>query len=424
MTTPEILPPVQDKRPTAWRQVQNGRRGAQAWWRRTSGGIGQRWRSMPRWGRWLLMVAFVAFLYLLGVPDFYLSLGVPLPNGNYLPLYIERADMAATLFYCTWIVLLTLGLNIVVGYAGLLDLGFFGFFALGAYTVGLLTSPESKLITQYNWFHNPLPWLVVVPLAISVTMLSGALLGWPTLRLRGDYLAIVTLGFAEMILIVAKQQDWILNGDNGIPEIGHPPGNYPDGTPVFTSFKALPYYWLGLTVIIGVVFLVRNLERSRVGRAWIAIREDEDAAELMGVPTFRFKLWAFAMGAAVGGMSGAIWAGQATFVNSGTFSLQNSILVLAALLLGGAGNIGGAILGGFLVIYVPAWLSTVGEIFGLPETVNLLGRRIDVSVTSLRYAIFGVVLIVMMIFRPQGIWPNRRRAAEFRDRQKEAVVGD
>jgi branched-chain amino acid transport system permease protein len=425
MTTPEILPPAekQEKRPTPLGRIQNARHGAQGWWRRTSSAVGGRWRSMPRWGRIILMLAFIAFLYLIAVPGFYLNLGIPLPNGNYLPLYTERADMASVLFYCTWIVLLTLGLNIVVGYAGLLDLGFFGFFALGAYTLGLLTSPESKLITEYNWWKSPWPWLVALPFAIAIAMLSGALLGWPTLRLRGDYLAIVTLGFAEMILIVAKQQDWILNGDNGIPDIGHPPGSYPDGSPIF-SFKALPYYWLGLTVIIGVVFLVRNLQRSRVGRAWIAIREDEDAAELMGVPTFRFKLWAFTMGAAVGGLSGAIWAGQATFVNSGTFSLQNSILVLAALLLGGAGNIGGAILGGFLVIYVPEWLRTIGEILGLPETVTVLGRHIDVSVTSLRYAIFGVILIVMMIFRPQGIWPNRRRAAELRDRQKEAVVGD
>jgi branched-chain amino acid transport system permease protein len=423
MTTPELLPPAQDKKPNAWQQIQTGRRSAQGWWKRTSGAVGQWWRGIPRWGRILLLLAFLAFLYVVALPDVYLNLGIPLPNGSYLPLYTDRSDMASILFYSTWIVLLTLGLNIVVGYAGMLDLGFFGFFALGAYTIGLLTSPQSKLLTQYHWMSSPWPWLAVVPIAISVTMLSGALLGWPTLRLRGDYLAIVTLCFAEVILIIAKQQNWILNGDNGIPQIAHPPGTFPDGTPIF-EYKPLPYYWLGLTVVIGVIFLIRNLERSRVGRAWIAIREDEDAAELMGVPTFRFKLWAFASGAAIGGLSGAIWAGQETFVNSGTFTLQNSILVLAALLLGGAGNIGGAVLGGFLVVYVPAWLSGIGEDLGLPQAAQLFGRRIDTSVTSLRYAIFGIILIIMMIFRPQGIWPNRRRAAEYKDRRKEAVVGD
>jgi branched-chain amino acid transport system permease protein len=194
-----------------------------------------------------------------------------------------------------------------------------------------------------------------------------------------------------------------------------------DGKPIFLlDFR--PYYWLILATIILAVFLIRNLARSRVGRAWIAIREDEDAAELMGVPTFRFKLWAFAVGAAVGGLSGGLWAGQANFVNSSTFSLENSILVLAAVLLGGAGNIGGAILGGFLVIYVPEWLRSVGEVFGLPETVNIGGTNYDVSPTSLRYFIFGILLVVVMIFRPQGLWPNRRRAAEFKDRQKEVAA--
>ena len=155
MTTPELLPPAQDKKPNPWQQIQVGRRSAQGWWKRTSSSISGRWRSMPRWGRVLFMLGFIAFLYGLAVPGFYLNLGIPLPNGNYLPLYTERADMAGVLFYCTWIVLLTLGLNIVVGYAGMLDLGFFGFFALGAYTVGLLTSPKSELLTQYHWLRSP-----------------------------------------------------------------------------------------------------------------------------------------------------------------------------------------------------------------------------------------------------------------------------
>jgi len=387
-------------------------------WRKFARSVSETVNGLPPAARIGGLVAFIAFLYVLPNRWFYEYLNIP---GIWIPLYTTRNDMAAVLFYCAWIIMLCLGLNIVVGYAGLLDLGFFGFFAVGAYTVALLSSPESKLITEYNWLESPWPWLVTVPIAISLSFLSGVLLGAPTLRLRGDYLAIVTLGFAEMIRIVAKNQDWILNGDRGIPQVAHPPGAWPDGTPIF-QFDFKSYYWLVLTVIIITVFLIRNLARSRVGRAWIAIREDEDAAELMGVPTFRFKLWAFAMGAAIGGMAGALWAGQANFVNSSTFSLENSILVLAAVLLGGAGNIGGAILGGFIVVYVPEWLRSVGDVFGLPETVTVAGQAYDVSPTSLRYFIFGVLLIVVMIFRPQGLWPNRRRAAEFKDRRKEAAA--
>lgn len=398
--------------------------GIWLWKQRVGGPVKKWWGGLPRWTRPASMVLFVAFLYLLGSKSFHENLGFPFPGVGYIPLYTTGNEMAAVLYNCSWIILLSLGLNVVVGYAGLLDLGFFGFFAVGAYTVALLTSPESKLITEYNWFKSPWPWLITVPIAIALTMLAGVLLGWPTLRLRGDYLAIVTLGFAEMIRVIAKNQDWILNGDRGIPSVGHPPGTI-GGKPIF-QFDFLPYYWLVLTAIIIAIFLIRNLARSRVGRAWVAIREDEDAAELMGVQTFKFKLWAFAIGAAVGGLSGALWAGQANFVNSTTFSLENSILVLAAVLLGGAGNIGGAILGGFLVIYVPEWLRSVGDVFGLPTTAHLplLNIDIDVSPTSLRFAFFGIALIVVMIFRPQGLWPNRRRAAELRDRAKEVMVGE
>ncbi|GAB4057033.1 branched-chain amino acid ABC transporter permease [Catellatospora paridis] len=380
-----------------------------------------RFQDMPKPARIAAMVVFVVLLYLLPTKAFYENLGFPIPMGSgYLPLYTTGSDMAGVLFQCGYYILLALGLNVVLGYAGLLDLGFFGFFAVGAYTVALLTSPESKLITEYNWLESPWPWLLTVPIAIALAMLSGVLLGWPTLRLRGDYLAIVTLGFAEIIRIVAKNQDWILNGDRGIPSVGHPPGTWPDGEPIF-ELEFTPYYWLVLTVIIGVIFLIRNLANSRVGRAWVAIREDEDAAELMGVPTFKFKLWAFAIGAAIGGLSGSLWAGQANFVNSATFSLENSILVLAAVLLGGAGSIGGAILGGFLVIYLPEWLRSVGDVFGWPTQVQVGNIHIDVSPTSLRFVIFGALLIVVMIYRPQGLWPNRRRAAELKDRQKEVA---
>ncbi|GIH05021.1 branched-chain amino acid ABC transporter permease [Rhizocola hellebori] len=381
---------------------------AQNWWKRTSNTVGSAWRGMPKWVRILATLLFVAFLYILPNKEFYEYLNIP---GVWIPLYTTGVEFPSALFFATWMILLTLGLNIVCGYAGLLDLGFFGFFAVGAYTVALLTSPDSKLITEYHWLESPWPWLVTVPIAVSLALLSGVLLGWPTLRLRGDYLAIVTLGFAEVIRIIARNQDWILNGDRGITRVGHPPGKWSDGKAIFGILDTRPYYWLGLTLIILVIFVSRNLVRSRVGRAWIAIREDEDAAELMGVPTFKFKLWAFAMGASIGGLSGTLWAGQNSFVNSSTFSLENSILVLAALLLGGAGSIGGAILGGFLVVYVPEWLRSLPF---LPESID---------VNKYRYLVFGIILVVMMIFKPGGIWPNRRRVEEYKDRAKEVAVG-
>ena len=364
-----------------------------------------RWNQMPRQIRWAAIVALIVVLYLLPLRGFYEFLGIPL-GEYYLPFYTAKSDMASVLFDTAWFVLLAVGLNVVVGFAGLLDLGYFGFFAVGAYTVALLTSPESRL--GIGW-----PWLAAVPAAVAVTMIAGVILGGPTLRLRGDYLAIVTLGFAEMIRLYAALNEGLLQGQRGIPQIPHPPGTGADGKPLFGVTDAKPYYWLALTVIILVVFAVRNLTRSRVGRAWVAIREDEDAAQVMGVPTFMFKLWAFAIGAAVGGLSGAMFAGNRSFVNSDSFVLESSILVLAAVILGGAGNITGAIVGGAVTWYLPEWLRGVGSQLGL-----------DFDPAEYRIAVFGLVLIIMMIFRPQGIIANKRRAAEFADRRKEAVVGE
>jgi branched-chain amino acid transport system permease protein len=359
---------------------------------------------MPRQFRWAAMIALVVVLYLLPLRGFYEFLGIPF-GEFYLPFYTARTDMAQVLFDTAVFVLLAVGLNVVVGFAGLLDLGYYGFFAVGAYTVALLTSPESRL--NVTW-----PWLAAVPIAIIVTTLAGLILGGPTLRLRGDYLAIVTLGFAEMIRLYAARNEGLLQGQRGIPSIPHPPGEL-NGDPLFGVTDARPYYWLSLTVIILIVFGVRNLARSRVGRAWVAIREDEDAAQIMGVPTFLFKLAAFAIGAAVGGLSGAIFAGNRGFINSDSFILENSILVLAAVVLGGAGNIAGAIVGAAITWYLPEWLRGVGSQLGL-----------DFDPAEYRIAVFGLVLIVMMIFRPQGIVASKRRAAEFADRRKEAVVSE
>jgi branched-chain amino acid transport system permease protein len=365
----------------------------------------ERWAKLPRGVRWLFAAALVVFVYVLPFKGFYEYLGFPIA-GKYIPLFTTASDFASILFQVSWFVLLAVGLNVVVGFAGLLDLGYFGFFAVGAYTVALLSSPESRLKLDSPW-----PWLACVPMAIAVTMLAGTILGWPTLRLRGDYLAIVTLGFAEMIRIFASNQELLLNGQRGISAVPHPPGTGSDGKPLFGVIDPKPYYWLAVTIVIIAIFAVRNLERSRVGRAWVAIREDEDAAEIMGVHTFRFKLWAFAIGAAVGGLSGAVYAGHEGFINSDSFTLENSILVLAAVILGGAGNIPGAVVGGIAVWYLPEWLRTLGAQLGF-TTFNP---------AEYRFLVFGIVLIVMMIFRPQGIWPSRRVAAEVADRRREAA---
>jgi len=270
-------------------------------------------------------------------------------------------------------VLVALGLNVVVGLAGLLDLGYVGFYAVGAYVVGVLTSQ-----------HASLPWLVVLPIAVVVSMLFGVILGTPTLRLRGDYLAIVTLGFGEIIRISAKNLDW-LGASRGISDIGRPPSI---GPLKFGVIDPKPYYWLGLTLVFLVVFCLHRLEESRVGRAWTAIREDEDAAELMGVNTFKFKLWAFAIGAAVGGLAGAHYAGKVGFISPDNFPLQLSILFLAAVVLGGSGNMYGAILGGIMV----AWL---------PERFR--------NFTDKRVLVFGIALVLVMVFRPEGLLPRRVR---------------
>jgi branched-chain amino acid transport system permease protein len=236
-------------------------------------------------------------------------------------------------------------------------------------------------------------------------MLAGLILGYPTLRLRGDYLAIVTLGFAEIIRTVATNTQ-TLRGDRGFTQVPHPPGTL-NGKAIFGVTDATPYFWLGLTVIILVILGVRNLDRSRVGRSWLAIREDEEAAEIMGVRTTKFKLWAFSVGAFIGGLGGVLFAGEQGFINSSTFVLQFSILVLAGVVMGGSGNMAGAILGGALISYIPDRL-----------------RGISFNGTDLyeyRFALFGIVIIVIMVLRPQGLIPSRRRAMELKDREKEVA---
>jgi branched-chain amino acid transport system permease protein len=357
--------------------------------------------KQPTWVKWIVRLGFVALAFLLP------RLGsVPFIGPQ---VVTTGTDWYTALFHMSYYVLLALGLNVVVGYAGLLDLGYVGFFAVGTYAVALLTSPDSTAVT-HKWV-----WLAAVPVAVGAAMLSGLVLGWPTLRLRGDYLAIVTLGFAEIIRIFADSAK-VLRGDRGFGGLPHPPGHHSDGKPFFGVIDARPYYYLGLSVVIVVIIAISNLDRSRVGRSWLAIREDEEAAEIMGVRTVKYKLWAFTIGAAIAGLAGALFAGENGFVNSSTFVLQFSILILAGVVMGGAGNIPGAILGGVLISYIPDRLNGL-HMPGTGTAANPQGT----DLAEYRFVLFGIVIVLIMLFRPQGLIPSRRRAMELKDRQKEVA---
>ncbi|MYM19183.1 branched-chain amino acid ABC transporter permease [Brevibacterium sp. 5221] len=325
----------------------------------------QWWNDRSRLQQWLMLLVVVALAYLLPV------INPPLITTE------PANDFAISCFNMALYALVALGLNVVVGQAGLLDLGYIGFFAVGAYVAALWTSSDSTFV------H--IPYLATLPLAMIVTVVFGIALGLPTLRLRGDYLAIVTLGFGEIIRLLATIIPG-LKGNTGFQNLGRPPGTNADGEALFTASNGLPWYWLVVTIIIIVAVLLGNLERSRVGRAWIAIREDEDAAEIMGVPTFNFKLAAFGTGAAIGGLAGALMGGQVGFVNNQKFDVPTSILFLAAVVLGGRGNKVGVILGGAIVAYIPLRFT---------------------ELAAYKYLIFGIVLVLLMIFRPQGLFPAK-----------------
>ena len=283
--------------------------------------------------------------------------------------------------------LLAMGLNIVVGFAGLLDLGYVAFFAIGAYTMAILGHGIGAINT-----HVHLTFWEIIPIGIVIALVTGVLLGAPTLRLRGDYLAIVTLGFGEIVRILAENLEKVTNGSKGITAIPHPSiGSFNFGV------GQKPYY-LMLVVAVGLfVLIIRWINNSRVGRAWAAIREDEVAAEAMGVPTLKYKLWAFAIGASTACVGGMIYASKISFVSPESFQFIISIFILSAVVLGGLGSVVGAIVGGALIILVPEML-----------------RALPSRLLDARFGIFGLALVLMMIFRPEGIVPSRRRKAELK----------
>ncbi|MFC6089097.1 branched-chain amino acid ABC transporter permease [Saccharothrix lopnurensis] len=335
------------------------------------------WEHAKTWQRYLVYLGAIA-----------LALVLPAPwIGSFMS---PGADWTTVLIYpIGTYILLAIGLNVVVGQAGLLDLGFVAFFAIGGYSVAYFG-------TQYGWNY----WATVA-FGIILAAVSGVILGAPTLRLRGDYLAIVTLGFGEIVRITANNTDEI-GGARGITNIPHP-----TDIPGVVEFKLLPapyYYLMVIAIVLVIIFSVR-LQKSRVGRAWAAIREDEDAAELMGVPTFKFKLLAFAIGAMIGGLAGGIYAGKAVFIEPNTFPFILSATILAAVVLGGSGNLPGVMLGAFIIAWLP-------ERFRESEWLtNLLGR----DPAEYRILLFGGVLVLMMGLRPEGLLPSRRRKAELHE---------
>ena len=319
--------------------------------------------------------------------------------------WVRIADMA--LLY----VLLAIGLNIVVGYAGLLDLGYVAFFAIGAYMYGLMSSPH--LIETFpaiaamfpDGMHTPL-WLVI-PLGAALAGVLGVLLGAPTLRLRGDYLAIVTLGFGEIIRVFMNNLDHpvnITNGPKGINQIDplHFFGLNLGKKLTIGDFEIASvtlYYYLFLALVVVSVIISHRLELSRVGRAWMAIREDEIAAKAMGLNTRNLKLLAFGMGATFGGVSGAMFAGFQGFISPESFSLMESVMIVAMVVLGGLGYLPGVILGAILLSALPEVLRYVAG-----PLQEMTGGRLDAAI--LRQLLVALAMIVIMLMRPRGLWPS------------------
>jgi len=378
-----------------------------------------RWRALPlARRRQILAVVLLA-----------VGAAFPFLSGN-----AGNVDAAANAF--TY-VLLALGLNIVVGFAGLLDLGYAAFFAIGAYGYGIAASGQLKLEWSSLW--EPLAFMgqvsrLVVPgqpdtvqfhfafwpmLAVTAILcaLFGVLFGAPTLRLRGDYLAIVTLGFGEIVPVVARNWEGLTNGAQGLGGIRTPRlFGYDFG------FSPYPYYFLGLGLVALAVWLSIRLQESRVGRAWMAIREDELAAGAMGVNHVHYKLLAFAMGAAVGGLAGTFYVAKLTTATPDMFTFPVSVMVLVMVVLGGMGSIRGVVVAALFLAFLQSVI-----LQELTDWVHALGRLVDSGflqrielITSLEL-IFGVILVLMMIFRREGIWPAVRRVSALTPEQQAAA---
>ena len=326
-------------------------------------------------------------------------------------------------------VMFALGLNIVVGFAGLLDLGYVAFYAIGAYSIGWFASDHFSKVNggkglyvgvkqQIGVSGNPiagihLNFLLILLAAMLLAALGGAIIGLPTLRLRGDYIAIVTLAFGEIIFTIATNGDAVeiggyklTAGQQAISPVDQP--KLPGFAELDSAFSLRGYYWLGLCMAVIVLIINLMLRESRLGRAWIALREDEVAAASMGVPLVKTKLLAYAIGAALGGAAGAFLGSYNNAINSNQFQFSFSILVLSMIILGGLGSVWGVVLGGLALTLidrkVPDWIDPLH----IPEKLGLKG----VGIADLKIGIFGFLLVIMMVLRPQGLFPERRRKIE------------
>ncbi|HET9103139.1 MAG TPA: branched-chain amino acid ABC transporter permease [Solirubrobacteraceae bacterium] len=340
--------------------------------------------------------------------------------GVVLPLFFTPSSgfVNATIIAIAYAVM-ALGLNIVVGFAGLLDLGYVAFYALGAYSMGWFGSSfffQAKVhigVTGTAAISNGihLNFLLILVAAAIICAVAGMIIGLPTLRLRGDYIAIVTLAFGEIIQVLAINGQSISLGNGMTLTAGNlgisavdPPG-FP-GIGQFNLLNLRPWYWLILVILMFVLFVNVRLRDSRLGRAWVALREDEVAAVSMGIPSVRTKLSAYAIGAMFGGISGAFFGAYYTEVNSGQFAFGFSIFILAMVIIGGLGSIWGALVGGLLLGYINNYL--------IPDVLNGLPAKLGLNfpLTEIEYGIFGFLLVLVMVLRPQGLIPERRRRLE------------
>jgi branched-chain amino acid transport system permease protein len=385
--------------------------------------ISDAWYQLPWFVRRLIVPAIVVALFVF-YPKYVTSLPV-----QWFP------QMGVMVQMCVF-AMMALGLNVVVGYAGLLDLGYVAFYAAGSYIAGMFATQQFAN-TTFQWKFHFLPvavpqilpgvhvsvWLLLV-VGAGFAALLGIVIGLPTLRLRGDYLAIVTLGFGEIIPQAVNNGDNVFghnvtNGPNGLTPIDQ----LGFGTSIHNAVSILPanyhteinfldyYYWTGLALVAFTLFCCIRLRDSRLGRAWVAIREDEIAAAAMGVPLMRTKTWAYAIGAFFGGLAGCFYAIEKNSTFPGDFSLNISIFVLCMVILGGMGNVWGVMLGAVVLTYLNY------------QGLAAVGRQLNLDISTYSYGIFGGIIVIMMLLRPEGLIPSRRRRVEFRAAAEGVDVG-